>query len=295
MTGIIVRAISSFYYVEVEGQVYECRARGLFKHKNIEFVVGDKVEIDITDSENLKGVIKSLCRRKTFLKRPPIANVTQAILVFSVKSPEPNFSLIDRFIITAASQGIDTVICFNKTDLDDGGLVDKMISIYGEIGIYVFPISAKEGYNLERLKLHLKDNISVVAGPSGVGKSTLINRLVEGLDLKTGDISHKIGRGKHTTRHTQLIEIEENSFIADTPGFSSIDIYEIPENELKDYFMEFIGVYEYCRFGRSCLHVNEPSCAVKEAVENNEISIERYNSYLQLYKEIKEHNKRRNY
>lgn len=295
MTGIIVRAISSFYYVEVEDKVYECRARGSFKHKNIEFVVGDKVDIEFTDEENAKGVIINLYKRKTFLKRPPIANVTQAILVFSVKSPDPNFSLIDRFLITAGYQGVDTVICFNKTDLDDEGLVDKMIENYQESGSSAFAICAKSGYNLDELKRHLKDNISVVAGPSGVGKSTLINKLVNGLELQTGDVSHKIGRGRHTTRHTQLIEIDKNSFIADTPGFSSIEVFEIPENELKDYFLEFEDFDHSCRFGSKCLHENEPQCGVKEAVEKNEIPVNRYNSYLQLLGEIREHKKRRNY
>lgn len=295
MTGIIVRAISSFYYVEIGDKIYECRARGAFKHKNVEFVVGDKVDIEVTDEDTLKGVITNLHKRKTFLKRPPIANVTQAVLVFSVKSPDPNFSLIDRFLITAGYQGVDTVICFNKTDLDDEGLVDKMIENYQESGSSAFAICAKTGHNLDELKSHLKDNISVVAGPSGVGKSTLINKLVNGLELQTGDVSHKIGRGRHTTRHTQLIEIDKNSFIADTPGFSSIEIYEIPENELKDYFLEFEDFDHSCRFGSKCLHENEPQCGVKEAVEKNEIPVNRYNSYLQLLGEIREHKKRRNY
>lgn len=295
MTGIIVRAISSFYYVEIDDKVYECRARGAFKHKNIEFVVGDKVDIELTDEENSKGVIIKLYRRKNLLKRPPIANVTQAVLLFSVKSPDPNFSLIDRFLIITGRQNVDTVICFNKIDLDDEGLVDKMIANYKESGSPAFAICAKTGYNIDELKKHLKDNISVVAGPSGAGKSTLINKLVKGLELQTGDVSHKIGRGKHTTRHTQLIEIEKDSFVADTPGFSSIEVFEIPENELKSYFLEFEDFDHSCRFGSKCLHENEPQCGVKEAVERNEIPINRYESYLQLLGEIRENKKRRNY
>ncbi len=295
MTGIIVRAISSFYYVEVEGKVYECRARGIFKHRNIELVVGDKVELEITDEQNLKGVINNVFNRKTFLKRPPIANVTQAILVFSVKSPDPNFSLIDRFLVLARNELIDTIICFNKIDLESTELVDKMVATYQESGVYVFKISAKDGENLETLKRLLKNNVSVVAGPSGAGKSTLINKLVEGVELKTGDISHKIGRGKHTTRHTQLIEVNENAFIADTPGFSSIELTGISEEDLRDCFFEFQDYEEDCRFGRNCAHENEPDCEVKAAVKKNEIPIERYNSYIQLLNEIRDQNKRRNY
>lgn len=295
MTGIIVRAISSFYYVEIDDKVYECRARGAFKHKNIEFVVGDKVDIELTDEENSKGVIIKLYRRKNLLKRPPIANVTQAVLLFSVKSPAPNFSLIDRFLIITGRQNVDTVICFNKIDLDDDGLVDKMIANYKESGSPAFAICAKTGYNIDELKKHLKDHISVVAGPSGVGKSTLINKLVKGLELQTGDVSHKIGRGKHTTRHTQLIEIDKGSFVADTPGFSSIEVFEIPENELKNYFLEFEDFDHSCKFGSKCLHENEPQCGVKEAVERNEIPVNRYESYLQLLGEIRENKKRRNY
>lgn len=295
MTGIIVRAISSFYYVDVDSKIYECKARGIFKHKNQEFAVGDKVDLEVTDEETLKGVIVNKHKRKNFLKRPPIANVTQAILVFSIKSPDPNFSLIDRFLITARSQGIDTVICFNKTDLDDMNTVEEMMINYKDSGSPVFAVCAKSGYNMDEFRLHLKDNISVVAGPSGVGKSTIINRIVEGINLQTGDVSEKIGRGRHTTRHTQLIEIDENSFIADTPGFSSIDVNEIADNQLKEYFQEFYKFDEDCKFGSKCLHLSEPHCAVKDAVEDNEISKHRYESYVQLLNEIREYKKRRNY
>lgn len=295
MKGTIVKAISSFYYVEIEDRIYECRARGAFKHKNIEFAVGDKVDISITDEEKSKGIIEEAFKRINFMLRPPIANVTQAILVFSIKSPDPNLSLIDRFLVTAQSQSVEIVICLNKVDLDTEKMAQQIEANYSKSGIPVVSVCAQTGYNVESLKKYLKGNITIVAGPSGAGKSTLINKLVENIKLKTGEVSAKIGRGRHTTRYTELLKIDEDSFIADSPGFSSINLENVDERELNEYFTEFHQYDVDCKFGNKCIHENEPGCKVKEAVEKGFISRRRYESYIQLLNEVREQNKRRNY
>lgn len=294
MTGTIVKAISSFYYVEVGDKIYETKVRGNLRHNNVELVTGDRVEIEVLDEENKKGVIFKGLKRDNLMKRPPIANITQAILVFAVKSPDPNLSLIDRFLITAKKESVDIVLCFNKVDLDDKKLIEGLKANYEKTGYPIIAVSAETGYNVDELKSYLKDNITIVAGPSGAGKSTLINRLVEDVKLKTGKVSEKIGRGRHTTRYTELIKVEENSFIADSPGFSSIDLSDIEERDLKEYFVDFYDYDIDCRFGSKCIHENEPDCRVKEAVEEGLIPTKRYESYLQLLNEIREKNRRRN-
>ncbi|MGB5824162.1 MAG: ribosome small subunit-dependent GTPase A [Proteocatella sp.] len=295
MRGTIVKAISSFYYVEIEDRIYECRTKGAFKHKNIELAVGDKVDISITDEENSKGLIINAFKRRNFMQRPPIANVSQAILVFSIKSPDPNLSLIDRFIVTAYSENVDIVICLNKIDLNTDNILEEIIENYSKTGHPVIPICAETGYNIDAVKQYLKGNTTIVAGPSGAGKSTLINKLVENVKLKTGEVSAKIGRGKHTTRYIELLKIDEDSFIADSPGFSSINLDKVEERDLKEYFIEFHEYDVDCKFGNKCIHENEPGCKVKEAVEEKMISEKRYESYIQLLNEIREQNKRRNY
>ena len=227
------------------------------------------------------------------MKRPPVANITQAILVFSVKSPDPNLSLIDRFLITAMKEHVEIIICFNKIDLDDEKLIESLKANYSAAGYPIVPVSAETGYNVETLRAYLRDNTTIVAGPSGAGKSTLINQLVKDAKLKTGEVSEKIGRGRHTTRYTELIKLDENSFIADSPGFSSIDISDIEERDLKEYFPEFYEYDEQCRFGSKCIHEKEPDCRVKEAVEQGLIAERRYESYLQLLNEIRERGSRR--
>lgn len=295
MKGTIVKAISSFYYVEIENKIYECRTTGSFKHKNIELAVGDKVEISVTDEANSKGMVIKAFNRRNFMNRPPIANITQAILVFSIKSPDPNLSLIDRFIVTAYSERVDVVICLNKVDLNTDNILEKITENYSKTGHPVIPVCAESGYNIDAVKKYLKGNTTIVAGPSGAGKSTLINKLVENVQLKTGEVSAKIGRGKHTTRYIELLKIDEDSFIADSPGFSSINLDKVEERDLKEYFLEFHEYDTDCKFGNKCFHENEPGCMVKDAVEKTLIPAKRYESYLQLLKEIREQNKRRNY
>ena len=294
MTGTIVKAISSFYYVEADNKIYETKVRGNLRYNNIELVTGDRVDIEVLDEENRKGVIFKSHKRENLMKRPPVANITQAILVFSVKSPDPNLSLIDRFLITAMKEHVEIIICFNKTDLDDEKLIESLKANYSATGYQIVPVSAETGYNVEKLRDCLRGNITIVAGPSGAGKSTLINQLVKDAKLKTGEVSEKIGRGRHTTRYTELIKVDENSFIADSPGFSSIDISDIEERDLKEYFPEFYEYDEQCRFGSKCIHEKEPDCRVKEAVEQGLIAERRYESYLQLLNEIRERSRRRN-
>lgn len=290
MTGIIIKAISSFYYVDTGKDVYECKARGIFKHNNTQLFVGDKVRIEVIDENQKKATVIEAFERQNSLKRPPIANVTQAILVFSIKDPDPNLSLIDRFLVLAQRENLSIAIVLNKMDIDEG-LARRIKECYIPLGYPVMLVSALENENIEHLRSLLSKNVSVVAGPSGVGKSTLINALIQ-TELKTGQVSAKIGRGRHTTRHVELIKIDDDSYIADTPGFSSIDLDHISESELKEEFIEFHDYDVDCKFGVKCLHENEPECKVKRAVENKEISIIRYQSYIQLLNEIRKNRRR---
>ncbi len=293
MNGTIIKAISSFYYVDTGKDNFVCKARGIFKKEKITPLVGDKVEFSIVEAEKKEGIVEKILPRKNTLLRPPVANVTHALLFFSVKEPEPNRSLIDRFIVLAQEQDLEITLCFSKTDLAMQGDLEELLRIYGNIAYRVIDISTYERKNLEQLKQCLKGNITVIAGPSGAGKSSFINTLNNDFCMKTGDVSDKIGRGRHTTRHVELLKIDENSWIADTPGFSSLSLEHIPYTELKEYFLEFHDYDMDCKFGYNCLHEHEPSCHVKKAVAEEKIAKERYESYLQLLNEIKNHNKRR--
>lgn len=291
LKGKIIKGLSGFYYVDTESGLYECKARGIFRKQKITPLVGDNVEISIVDEENKKGVVETIEERETELVRPPIANVDKALIVFAVKDPKPNLSLLDRFIVHAERENLEIVIIFTKMDLDDGSL-DELVEIYEKAGYKVIPVSSEKHINIDKVKEELKGNTVVFAGPSGVGKSSLLNQIDESFQLKTGTVSEKIGRGRHTTRHAELLKLECGGIVADTPGFSSLELDGIDEMELKEYFIEF-DKYDECKFGSKCVHENEPSCDVKEAVENGEISKQRYESYLQLLNEIRQKNSRR--
>ena len=287
INGKIIKGIGGFYYVDTENGLYEFRARGIFRKNKITPLVGDRVSISVVDEENKKGVVEEIEERDTELVRPPIANVDKALIVFAIKNPSPNLSLLDRFIVLAEKENLEIVIVFTKVDLDtDGELLGELKDIYEVSGYKVISVSNKLKLNIDKIKEELKENTVVFAGPSGVGKSSLLNEVDKNFELKTGEVSDKIKRGKHTTRHAELLKLECGGMVADTPGFSSLTLDDIDESELKEYFIEF-DKYDECRFGSRCIHENEPSCAVKEAVENGDISKKRYESYIQLLNEIR--------
>ncbi|WP_026476446.1 ribosome small subunit-dependent GTPase A [Alkaliphilus transvaalensis] len=284
--GRIIKGIGGFYYIDFHGSIYECKARGIFRKNKVIPMVGDYVVISVTDEDKRLGMIEEIKERQTELIRPPVSNVDQAIVVFAVAQPDPNFSLLDRFIVLAESQRLEIVICINKMDIDDNNLKEEIIKIYGGAGYPIIFTSKYDEASLEQLKEKLKNKTTVFAGPSGVGKSTLLNRIQSNLVLQTGEISAKTARGKHTTRHVELIPYHESGWVVDTPGFSSLTIDFMEEVELAGAFREFHQFQDDCKF-LSCIHENEPKCGIKEAVDEGKIPNTRYNSYLQLLEEVR--------
>lgn len=293
MTGKIIKGIAGFYYVLVESAVYECKAKGIFRKEKKKPLVGDDVEIEVLDSEEMTGNLVSILPRRNELIRPAVANVDQAMVIFALESPKPNIALLDRFLLMMEWQRVDnTVICLNKEDLAEQGEAEQLESIYVKCGYQVLVCSAEKGEGVDALKDVLKGKTTVVAGPSGVGKSSLTNLLQENVMMETGEISQKLKRGKHTTRHSQVIPVNEDTFLMDTPGFSSLDTIDVPKEELRFYFPEFEEYEGKCRFN-GCQHMNEPDCAVKTAMEDGSISKSRYENYMMFYEELKEKDKRR--
>lgn len=287
--GIIVKGIGGFYYVYDGNIVYECRARGAFRKEKTTPLVGDKVQIRISNEDNT-GYVEKIYSRSNELIRPPVANVDQAIIVFAAKSPEPNLWLLDRFLLLASKQKLDVAVCFNKSDLASEEEIKVFAEIYQKSGIDTIFTSCKKDIGITDLRVKLKNKITVFAGPSGVGKSTLLNSIQPNLRLKTGDISAKTNRGKHTTRHVELLKLDVGGFVVDTPGFSSLELDFIAESELSVYFNEINNYNHLCKF-TGCMHNMEPFCAVKEAVMSGKISESRYNNYLNFLQEIR--NRRR--
>lgn len=283
LEGIITKGIGGFYYVRVGDTTYECRARGLFRKQNIKPQVGDKVRIRV--SEDSLGYVEEVLPRTTELIRPPVSNVNQAIIVFAIRKPDPNMWLLDRFLLLASSEDLEVVICINKVDMATEQEVEEMKDIYKNTGYKVITTSTVDETGIDELRDILKDKITVFAGPSGVGKSTLLNMIQPNLKLETGVISEKTSRGKHTTRHTELIELESGGFVLDTPGFSSLDLDFLSEDTLEQHFPEIHEKGRECRFN-GCKHLKEPGCAVKESVESGEISQTRYDNYAMFLKEI---------
>jgi ribosome biogenesis GTPase len=284
-TGVIVKGIGGFYYVDVEGIVYECRARGKFRLKNITPLVGDMADIDVDEASN-QGYVLSIHPRKNEMIRPAIANVDQVMMVFAAKRPDINMSLLQRFLIYAEHIGLDIIICINKIDLDENQDYKEIAEVLRRIPYRVIETSTKMMIGIEELKEALIDKITVFAGPSGAGKSSLLNLVQTGLKLKTGDLSKKIDRGTHTTRHAELIKLGIGGMVADTPGFTSLELNDIEAEKLQLLFPEFER-YTGCKFPR-CLHNKEPQCSVKEAVEEGSISKLRYEYYLTLLEELKD-------
>ncbi|MCA1062326.1 ribosome small subunit-dependent GTPase A [Rossellomorea sp. AcN35-11] len=285
--GKIVKALSGFYYVLSEGSVTQCRGRGNFRKNKITPLVGDYVEFQAENKTD--GYILKVFDRKNELVRPPIANVDQAILVFSASEPEFSPALLDRFLVLVESKEIEPLICVTKMDLLTPHQIEEVeqyVRHYRSFGYEVLMTSSKTDDGVEELAPYLRDKISVFAGQSGVGKSSLLNALKPELELKTAMISSHLGRGKHTTRHVELIDVEDG-LVADTPGFSSLEFSELEIEELPHCFPEMVEVSDDCKF-RGCLHINEPKCAVKAAVEREEIPSYRYDHYLTFHKEIKD-------
>ncbi|MBQ8189026.1 MAG: ribosome small subunit-dependent GTPase A [Lachnospiraceae bacterium] len=288
MQGKIIKGIAGFYYVKCDdGITYECKAKGVFRKDHRKPLVGDDVYMDVIDEQKHIGNIRELLERKNELIRPAVANIDQALVIFAVAAPEPNLGLLDRFLIQMEYAGIDTIICFNKTDLVEGTEETRLRKIYESAGYRVLTISAVNKEGISEIESVLKGKVTTVAGPSGVGKSTLVNCLQNETVMETGDISAKIERGKHTTRHSQLMEIDKDTYIFDTPGFSSLSVSELLPEELKMCFPEFQRYEGSCRF-LGCAHIHEPDCGVKEALAAGEISKERYEDYVNLYTECKD-------
>lgn len=288
MQGKIIKGIAGFYYVNVvESGVYECKAKGVFRKEKIKPLVGDNVRIEILDEENKTGNIVEIFPRKNELIRPAVANIDQALVVFAVTKPTPHFNLLDRFLVMMERKEIPVVLCFNKKDIATSPEIAELEAIYEKCGYPIVFTSALEQENIEEIRRLLLKKTTAIAGPSGVGKSSLINLLQNQVQMETGTISRKIERGKHTTRHSELIAVDADSYIMDTPGFNSLYVNDFEKEELKYYFREFASYEGQCRF-QGCDHVHEPGCAVKEALEEGKIHPIRYKNYLEMYTELKE-------
>ena len=291
MQGKIVKGISGFYYVHVvESGIYECKAKGIFRQQKMKPLVGDDVEIDIISEEKKTGNVAAILPRKNALIRPAVANVDQALLIFAAASPNPNFNLLDRFLVMMGRQDVPVILCFNKCDLITEEQQQEIASIYEASGCKILFVSAKKELGLKELQEILEGKTTTVAGPSGVGKSSLINLLAPEACMETGEISKKIERGRHTTRHAELIQLKGDGYIMDTPGFSSFYLPEMEKEELQDCYPEFAAFEPYCRF-QGCSHISEPDCGVKEALSEGKIHPVRYENYCQLYGELKDRKK----
>ena len=293
MQGRIVKGIAGFYYVEVKGPlVYECKAKGIFRKDGIKPIVGDNVEIEIIDEDKRQGNLVKILPRTNTLIRPPVANVDQAVILFAIVKPNPNYNLLDKFLITMRQASLPVIICFNKQDIATGEEQQELYDAYEKCGYQVLFISVKEERGLDELKTLLKGKTSTLAGPSGVGKSSLLNKLVPDASMQTGELSKKIDRGKNTTRHSELFLVkeltddEEETFIIDTPGFTSLELRDVNTDSLMNYYPEFVEYEPECRFG-GCSHIAEPDCGVKNAVKEGKVSKVRYDNYKVIYSELK--------
>lgn len=282
-----MKGIGGFYYVDVpEHGLYECKAKGSFRNQKVKPLPGDDVIIDVLDEEKKLGNIVEISERINELIRPAVANVDQALIEFAAAQPNPNLNLLDRFLLLMSHQQVNTIICFNKIDLAEPEVLERLASIYEKSGYPVVFVSTYTGQGMEKIHQLLRGKTTVFAGPSGVGKSSLLNELMPEANAKTGEISEKIKRGKHTTRHSELMKTEEGTYLIDTPGFSTLYLNSIEKEDLKAYYAEFQPYEEECRF-LGCSHTHEPDCGVKQAVEQGEIHKVRYKNYVEFYEELK--------
>lgn len=291
MQGKIIKGIAGFYYVHVPGEgVLECKAKGIFRKNKIKPLVGDEVIVTLLDEKDREGNIEDILERKNELIRPAVANVDQALVIFALKNPEPNFNLLDRFLLLLGQKKLPCILVFNKMDLAEETDWHSALKAYEKSGCNIVFASVKQGVGIEEISAMLTGKTTTVAGPSGVGKSSLINRLQPDVNMETGELSEKIGRGKHTTRHSQLIPLDERSYILDTPGFSFLSVFDMEKEELEGFYPEFASYRNECRF-LGCSHTHEPGCRIKDAVAQGEVSGIRYQNYQQIYQELKERRK----
>lgn len=281
--GTVMRAYGGFYYVLVQSGFLTCKPRGKLRLVRDEILVGDRVEVSVTD--NGTGIIESVLDRRTVLLRPRIANVDLAVVVIAARSPDPSTFLVDRYMALVTYSGLDAILCINKADLADEGIIESISEVYRTAGYDVFVTAAVYGRGIDKLQRRLSKTTSVLAGPSGVGKSVLFKALCPEAEVETGEVSKKTGRGKHTTRHARLVRMQGGGLIADSPGFSYLRLDGISPSDLRLLYPEFRRYMQQCRF-KSCLHRAEPGCAVKEAVANGHIHRERHENYLKLLSEI---------
>ena len=288
MQGKIIKGIAGFYYIYAENdEIYECKAKGIFRKDKQKPLVGDNVEIEVLDEQEKEGSVTAILPRKNSLIRPAVANVDQAFVIFAMENPKPNFMLLDRFLIMMEYQDVPVTICFNKKDLLEEQAIEEFAGVYRKCGYSVLYTSAEKEEGIRELHELLDGRTTAVAGPSGVGKSSLVNRLQPNVQMETGSISRKIERGKHTTRHSEIIPIAADTYIMDTPGFSTLYIPGFEKEDLQNFYPEFKEYEPYCRF-KGCSHISEPDCGVKEALAEGKISPLRYENYKLLYEELKD-------
>lgn len=293
MQGLVIENISNLYKIEIENkQIYQATARGKFKRDEITPVVGDKVDIEILDKENKKAIIEEILPRKVYVKRPKLANITQIIFVVSSKDPKPDLLMLDKQLVFAEFLGIKAIIVLNKTDLDEDKQFKKIKENYEKIGYLVIKTEAKNKIGTEELKQEMKNNINAFSGNSGVGKSTLVNAIFQSEITQEGEISRRNKRGKNTTTSIKLYEIDNNTYIADTPGFSTFDISEIESKDLAKYFKEFEQYIPECEFV-GCTHIKEQNCGIKKAVKDGKIEQQRYDRFCKIYLELKQKEERK--
>ena len=291
MTGRIVKGVAGVFTVVAGDETrYECKAKGIFKKRGITPLVGDEAEFEITDEACFEGNILKVLERKNELIRPACANIDQVLVIFAVTDPEPNFNLLDRFLISMQKQSVPCIICFNKKDIADEERIRSIAANYEACGIEVFFCSVFKEDGTEMIRKLLEGKTTILAGPSGVGKSSMMNLMFPDAGMEIGELSEKIKRGKQTTRHTELIKIGKDTYLCDSPGFSSLFLDSMDPKELKNYFPEFKKYSEECRF-ITCNHINEPDCAVKAALETGSISRMRYDNYCLLYNELEKNKK----
>ena len=289
MKGRIVKGVGGFYYVKTSSGTYQTRGRGIFRKDGITPTVGDLVDMDVLEDGD--GVINEICPRKNLFLRPPIANVDTIVIVFAAKHPNPNFDLIDKFLIMSEQKDVDVILCLNKCDLVSDEKIREIICRF-ENAYPVLAVCGASGEGIDKLAELLKGKCSALAGPSGVGKSTITNLLIPDAEMETSSVSRKAGRGRHTTRHVEIFDLPDGGMLFDTPGFTSFDLSGVRAEQLAMYYPEFETYSGDCYFD-DCSHTHEPGCRVRQAVQENQIGEERYRSYVKIYQELSEEQRRR--